>query len=72
VIVRGGGVAYGVKEWMASSNVWSVTTEVSCGDGERWPERARASARSSGLASSNPCEETVGKKGHQVRRSKVR
>jgi hypothetical protein len=42
VIFGGGGVAYGVQEWMASSKVWSVTMEVSCGDGERRPEKLLA------------------------------
>jgi hypothetical protein len=43
VIGDGGGVAYGMQEWMVSSNVWSATTEVSCGDGERRPETETAS-----------------------------
>jgi hypothetical protein len=39
VIVGGGGVAYSMQEWMASSKVWSVMTEVSYGDGEQRPEK---------------------------------
>jgi hypothetical protein len=39
VIVEGGGVAYGVQEWMASLKVWSMTMEVFRGDGERRPEK---------------------------------
>jgi hypothetical protein len=38
VIVEGGGVAYGVQEWMASLKVWSMTMEVSRGDREQRPE----------------------------------
>jgi hypothetical protein len=51
---------------------WSTASLASRRDEEARPKRVRASARSSGLESSNPCAESVGKKDHQVRRSKVK
>jgi hypothetical protein len=39
VVSRGEGEVDEVQEWMASLRVWSVTTEVPCGDGEQRPEK---------------------------------
>jgi hypothetical protein len=61
-----------LREVSANPSMSSRCSFASSRRRKRRLETSRASARSSGLASSNPCEETVGKKGHQVRRSKVR
>jgi hypothetical protein len=50
VVSRGEGEVDEVQEWMASSRVWSVMTEVSCGDGEQRPEKLLVGWSSGGVA----------------------